>query len=113
ALLFCWMKPLTQPAGWLGLTSLLALAVTAYGAWTRAWFLTAAGQLLLGASVLEFFRQLYGHRDAASPQWFYALAPILTLVSLSLFALKWLDHHAEAKDRVGGEIQSTSLVYRS
>jgi hypothetical protein len=84
AVLFFWLKPHFSAPAWLAFTSALAVAVTLYGYFTRAWFLAGAGQCFLLVSVGEFAWQLYLEPAATKPAWFYTLAPIATL-----FATAW------------------------
>src|ERR1019366_6097672 len=52
--LYFWLNPLVGAPAWLMLTSLLAVGITAYGVFTRVWFLAAFGQIFLLVSGAQF-----------------------------------------------------------
>ena len=78
-MLYFWLKPLSSPADWLTLTSLFAIAMTAYGVLMRLWPLALFGQIFLLISIGEFVLQL-AHQK---PAWHFALALVATLGVLS------------------------------
>jgi hypothetical protein len=103
-----WLHPLVSAPAWLALTSLLAMAVTAYGLLTRVWPLAICGQIFLGVSVCEVLNQL-AH---AKPEWYVPLAPLAVLTGLSLATLNWFAHRPEAPARVRTPLLQVALVYR-
>ncbi|MEN9574002.1 MAG: hypothetical protein RL514_1857 [Verrucomicrobiota bacterium] len=79
ALLYSWLHGHFTEPQWLLVSSALALAVTAYGALTRAWRLAAAGQCFALVATAGFAR----HLQVPHPEWAFALAPIAMLVIVS------------------------------
>ena len=112
ALLYLWLHPQFSAPHWLAFASLLALAITAYGVVTRAWFLAGTAQLLLASSVLEFLRQLYYEPTTPRPEWFLALAPIAVLTALSFATMRGLARAGQTKSELGGQLTVAALVYR-
>ncbi len=110
--LFFWLRLFFDAPGWLGITSLLAVAVTIYGVAMRAWLLAAFGQLFLWISAVEFVRQLYFGGWPSRPGWVYALAPLVTFPLISLGVLKWVERHPPANAEVSRQITGVGLVYR-
>lgn len=104
-----WLQPLISAPAWLALTSLLAVAVTAYGVATRAWPLAICGQIFLLAGAWEFFRQLIGEK----PEWYFPLAPVAALLVLSFATVGWFVRR-QPEDKAGarGPLLQTALVYR-
>jgi hypothetical protein len=83
--LCCWLGPRLEAPAWLVATSLLAVALTAYGVFTRAWFLAACAQFLLAVSAVQFAWQL----SQTKPGWHLALLPIAALGALSFGTVRW------------------------
>jgi len=108
ALVFVWLHPLFGAPAWLALTSLLAVAATIYGVTTRAWPLAACGQIFLAVSAWEFFTQVWTQK----PDWFFPLAPVVVLGTMSLVAVRWLARHAETPGTVAQPLLQVALVYR-
>lgn len=106
--LYFWLGPQTQPATWLILTSLLALALTAYGAFTRSWFLAACGQIFVVISGAQFAWQLVQRR----PHWLMPLAPVAALGLLSYGAVAWFKQKPDASGRVSTPVLQLALLYR-
>jgi uncharacterized membrane protein len=109
AVLFLWLRLHFQPGEWLALTSLLAVAVTAYGVVTRAWLLAGLGQIFLLVSSWEFARQLL----EGKPVWYFALAPIVTVFALALVAALWFSRDEEAESPAREPLLRASVVYRA
>src|SRR5204862_4749684 len=61
---FFWQHPLWEAPAWLAFTSLLAVAITAYGIFTRAWALAASGQIFILVSIGEFLLQMTSKKPA-------------------------------------------------
>ena len=108
AVAIIWLHPLVSAPAWLALTSLLAVAATAYGVATRAWPLAICGQIFLIASAWEFFRQLVEEK----PEWYFPLAPVAALVILSFATVGWFARKPESKAGVRDPLLQTALVYR-
>lgn len=79
ALLYSWLHGHFTEPHWLLVSSALALAVTTYGALTRAWRLAVAGQCFALVAAAGFAR----HLQVPHPEWAFALAPIAMLLIVS------------------------------
>jgi uncharacterized membrane protein len=106
--LYFWLNPLVGAPAWLMLTSLLAIGITAYGVFTRLWFLAAFGQIFLLVSGVQFVWQL----SQAKPQWHFPLAPIAAFVLLSFGAVRWFRHKPDADEQVRTPLLLIALLYR-
>jgi hypothetical protein len=106
--LYVWLSPQVEPPGWLALTSLLAVGLTAYGVITRAWLIAACGQIFIILSGAQFVVQL----AQAEPPWRFPLAPIAALGLLSFSTLQWFRRKPEAGPRVRLPLLQIALVYR-
>jgi hypothetical protein len=106
--LHLWLRSAVPPETWLALSGLLALALTAYGALTRAWLLAAAGQLFVAVTGWEFASQL----SAGAPPWPLPLVPIAALGSLSAATGFWFRHRPETRAQFEGTVSGVSLAYR-
>ncbi len=106
--LYFWLKPLSTPADWLTLTSLLAVAMTAYGVLMRLWPLAIFGQIFLVISAGEFVLQLAHEK----PAWHFPLAPIATLGALSFATVRWFQHSPDVKQPVREPLLQLALIYR-
>ena len=107
-LLYFWLKPLVSPQGWLLLTSVLAIGLTAYGLWTRWWYVSVAAQLFLFVSAFEFVLLLFHAR----PAWYYAVAPIVGFAFLSFWAVQWLHRRTDLQPMVREPVRQSAVVYR-
>lgn len=107
-MLYYWLEPLSGAPEWLVWTSALAVGITAYGVFTRAWLLALSGQIFLAIGVSQYALQLSGQK----PAWYFPLAPILALGFLSGATGNWFRKRPEAKASVRGPLQKTALVYR-
>lgn len=107
-ILYFWLQPLVGAPAWLALTSLLAIGITAYGVFTRAWFLAACAQIFLFVSGAQFVLQLWRKK----PDWYFPLAPILGLGLLSYGAVKWFERRPEASGKVRELLLRFALIYR-
>ncbi|HEX9047416.1 MAG TPA: DUF2339 domain-containing protein, partial [Verrucomicrobiae bacterium] len=108
AVVLVWLHPLVSAPAWLALTSLLAVAATVYGVATRAWPLAACGQIFLGVSAWEFFRQIW----MSKPDWFFPLAPVAVLAALSLATAMWFAARPDKAGTVRKPLLNIALVYR-
>lgn len=108
AVLYLWLQPQSSPQAWLALTSLLAVAVTAYGLITRAWWLAAAGQLLLAAGIVQFAVQL----SNGKPDWWLPLAPVATLAALAAAAVAWTSDAKHQEHPARGPLLQAAVIYR-
>jgi len=106
--LYGWLEPKAELPGWLALTSLLAIAITAYGVFTRAWPLALAGQIFLVVSCVQFVEQL----AQGKPHWPLPLAPIAALALLSFSTANWFQRRPDPSGRVSGPLLQVALVYR-
>jgi hypothetical protein len=107
--IYFWQEPRFTPANWLAVTCLLALVVTGYGVWTRAWWLALCGQIFLAVSIVQFAGQLL---DSNKPEWWLALAPIVTLGLLVAATLKWFEHRKGASSQVRDWLLGLATGYR-
>jgi len=103
-----WLAPKTTVSDWLALTSLLAVAITAYGVFTRAWLLAACGQIFMAVSGVQFALQLAQEK----PAWSLALAPIAALGLLSWATVNWFQRKPDASGRVSSPLLQLAMVYR-
>ncbi len=108
ALLYVWLNQKVEAPTWLALTSLLAVALTAYGVLTRAWWLAAFGQIFLAISSVQFFLQL----AQARPHWPLPLAPVAALALLSFATVKWFQLRPDSSERISEPLLQLALVYR-
>lgn len=106
--LYFWLNRLAGGPVWLALTSALAIALTVYGVFTRAWFLAACAQLFLIASVGQFALQLW-HRK---PEWFFPLAPLAALGFLSLATRTWFQRKPVSGEKAREPLLQLALIYR-
>lgn len=107
-LLFAWLTPKLEPPAWLALTSLLAVGLTAYGVFTRAWFLAIGAQFFVAVSGAQFTWQV----SQARPGWLVALAPIAALGVLSYATVKWFQVKPGGGQRVRGPLLVIAQCYR-
>lgn len=84
------------------MSSALALAVTTYGALTRAWRLAAAGQCFALVAAAGFAQ----HLQVPHPEWAFALAPIAMLLIVSA-ATHWA---TVRRTELTGELRATLQV---
>ncbi|MCU0783481.1 MAG: DUF2339 domain-containing protein, partial [Verrucomicrobia bacterium] len=103
-----WLGRACSGETWLALSSLLAVAVTAYAAATRAWWLAASAQLFLLPGAWLFLRQL---SQGGGPR-FAALAPIAALGLLSMAAVRWFAQKPAADPRVRNPLLGLAMAYR-
>jgi hypothetical protein len=108
ALVYVWLEPQNSPPTWLALTSLLAVAVTAYGVFTRNWPLAICGQIFLVVSAGQYVWQLLH----AKPGWQFALAPIVAIGVLSFSTWFWFARKPESKPQVRDPLLQLAMVYR-
>ncbi len=108
ALACVWLAPQNSPPGWLMLTSLLAVAATAYGVFTRNWPLAICGQIFLVVSAGQFASQLFG----AKPEGHFTLAPIAALGLLSFATWFWFARKADSKPEVRDPLLQLAMLYR-
>ena len=106
--LYCWLAPTQSAPMWLWTTSLIALGLTVYGVFTRAWFVAAFGQFFMAVSVAQFGLQLWGSK----PPGQFALAPIAALGLLSFGTVQWFRRVATSDTRVREPLLEAALIYR-
>lgn len=107
-LLYFWFVALVGAPSWLVLTSLLALGLTAYGVWTRQWFIAIAAQIFILVSGGQFVWQLV----QTKPAWHFPLAPIAALALLSGCTVLWFQRHPQTDQRVRSPLLNLAVVYR-
>jgi hypothetical protein len=105
---FLWLMPHFTGPEWIAITCLLAVSLTVYGALTRFWLLVAAAQLLLLTSGLEFGSLLW----EGKPEWYFSLAPIVSLGLLSFSTVKWLEARSETPSQFGRPVLQIARGYR-
>jgi len=106
--LYFWLNPLAGAPAWLMLTSFLAVGLTAYGVFTRLWFLAAFGQIFLLVSGAQFVWQL----SQTKPEWHFPLAPIAAFVLLSFGTVRWFQRESDASEQVRTPLLQIALLYR-
>ncbi|HOX59318.1 MAG TPA: DUF2339 domain-containing protein [Candidatus Paceibacterota bacterium] len=106
--LYGWLEPKIGAPAWLAVTSLLAVALTAYGVFTRAWLLAACAQIFMLVSGVQFALQL----SEAKPAWALALLPIAALGLLSYGTTNWFARKPDPAGRVSQPLLQIALVYR-
>jgi uncharacterized membrane protein len=107
-LLYFWLEPRFDAPAWLAFTSLLAILLTAYAAFSRFWFIAATGQVFLAVSIWQFGRQFL----EGKPEWYLPLAPIVALGLLSFSAIQWFKRKPEAKAELREPLLQIGQVYR-
>jgi uncharacterized membrane protein len=105
---YAFLKPYFFPNAWLAMTSACAVGILIYAIATRAWLLAAASQFFLVLSVNEFILQV----GAGKPAWYFALAPIATLLLVSFSVSAWLASRMENHPEVRTSILRTACLYR-
>ena len=107
-LLYGWLGPRSDSPSWLAVASLLAVGITAYGVFTRAWLLAACGQIFMLVSSVQFVLQLW----QGKPHWHWPLAPIAALALLSFGTIKWFERKPDASGRVSQPLLQIAMLYR-
>ena len=105
---YSWLEPRVGAPVWLALASLLAVGITAYGVFTRAWLLAVCGQIFLLISAGQFAVQLFQNK----PEWYFPLAPIAALGLFSASTVGWFQRDAQAKETVRQPLLQIALLYR-
>ncbi len=103
-----WLRPDFTAEGWIAITSLLALVVTAYGVKTRLWPLAACAQIFLLVSGWQFVAQLFNTK----PEWYFPLAPIAVLSTLSFATWNWFARHPENNSASRATLLRLAQLYR-
>jgi hypothetical protein len=106
--IYGWLMPTMNAGPWLAVTSLLAVGITAYGIFTRAWLLAACGQIFMVLSAVQFALQLAQNK----PAWTLALVPMAALAFLSWSTITWFRRTPDASGRVSQPLLQIALVYR-
>ena len=105
---YVWLSAQVQAPAWLAVTSLLAIGLTAYGVFTRAWWLAIFGQIFLAVSAAQFAWQLAQNK----PDWPLALAPMVALGLLSFGTVMWFKRKPDANGRVSAPLLQLAMLYR-
>lgn len=105
--LLFWLHPFFGGGSWLVMTSLLAVAVTAYGVATRFWILAITGQLALVVSGYKFVNRI----AQTAPPWHYALAPMVALLALATATTIWLARKP-AEPQLNSQLIQAAGLYR-
>jgi len=103
-----WLGPKFTSEGWITITSLLAVGITAYAVRTRLWPLAVSAQLSLLVSCWQFTAQLVGSK----PAWYFPLAPIAALAALSLATWNWFARHPENQSVARPNLLKLAQLYR-
>jgi len=106
--LWSWLAPKTGLPAWLAITSLLAVAVTAYGVFTRAWLLAVCGQIFMLISGVQFVLQL----SQQKPDWPLALVPMAALGIFSYGTMRWFQQKPDPTNRVSQPLLHIAMLYR-
>lgn len=107
-ILYLWWSEKVQAPEWLVLSGGLALALTAYGIFTKAWYVAACGQIFVLVSALQFVLQL----ARSKPEWSFALAPLAVLGILSWATVRWFERRPGAEARIREPLLEIARVYR-
>ncbi len=87
--LFGWLQPLFAGPEWLLVSGGLAMAVAAYGTFTRLWTLAVFGQMFCLVCVVEFARQLFFRSESSGlPPGGYAFGPVVVLLIMARLGAK-------------------------
>jgi hypothetical protein len=105
---YVWLSPKFGHPAWLALLSLLAVGLTAYGVWTRLWWLAGFSQAYVLVSGGYFVWLL----QDGSAGWAAPLAPIAALGLLSFSTVQWFKAKPDATGRVSTPLLQTALCYR-
>jgi uncharacterized membrane protein len=106
--LYLWLHPRFTTGSWLVVTSGLAIALTAYGVVTRAWFVAMSGQIFLVVSTVIWISLL----AEGKPAWQLTLAPILTFGLLSFSTVTWFVFKRKTESRARQPLLQAALAYR-
>ena len=107
-MLYFWLNPKFSGSGWLAMTSLLAVGLTAYGVLTRAWMIAAFGQLFVVVSAIQFGAQVLQARAA----WYFPLAPMVALGLLSGASVQWFRQRPGSDAQVREPLLQVARLYR-
>jgi uncharacterized membrane protein len=107
-ILFFWLSPKFGGSAWLGISSLIAVVITAYAAMTRVWMLAATGQFFAVIAVVECTRQMLSDH----PAWHLALAPVALLWVLALAAFYWFEFNPESPESVRTPLLGAAAAYQ-
>jgi hypothetical protein len=108
ALVYVWLEQQNSAPTWLALTSLLAVAVTAYGVFTRNWPLAICGQVFMVVSAGQYAWQLLHSK----PGWHVALAPMAALGALSFSTWLWFARKPDSRAQVRDPLLQLAMIYR-
>ncbi len=108
AVLYFWLSAQINAPAWLAVTSLLAVGLTTYGVFTRAWWLAIFGQIFLVVSGVQFAWQLVQNK----PDWPLALAPIVVFLALSLATVTWFRQRPDSDWQVSEPLLQIARLYR-
>lgn len=106
--LYVWFDGKLARPHWLAAGSLLAIGMTAYGVFTRAWFMAAFAQSFLLLAAGHFAFQLW----SGKPGWHLPLAPAAALLFFSLAAVKWFERKPDSTGRIAPPILGLAMLYR-
>ncbi len=105
---YFWLEPKYDSAPWIAVTALLAVGITAYGVFTRAWWLALSGQIFMALSSAQFGYQL----ATGKPPWALMLVPLAALTLLSLSAIQWFRLNSDANAAVKQPLLRVAMGYR-
>lgn len=108
ALLNSWLRERFTEPELMVTVSALALAVTAYGAITRAWRLSAAAQFFTLAAGVAFAR----HLQMPHPGWGYALAPIGAFLVLAMAVQRGVARRPDLSEELASTLRAGGEAYR-
>lgn len=103
-----WLNPKFAPSTWITVSAILGLAFTAYGVFTRAWFIAGVGQAFHLISGWSFLAGVL----SGKPEWYLTLAPIGVLSLLSYAAVRWFQLKPDATGRVSEPLLQLAKLYR-
>jgi hypothetical protein len=96
---------------WLILTSALAIGLTVYGTFTRAWFVAGAAQIFLLASSVEFLREIWFASGRSGTSDLQSLVPITAFLALAWYGRKVLVGRSRAPDEAREALQVVTTLY--
>ncbi len=106
--LYFWLHKNASDSQWLALTAVLAVGTTAYGVFTRSWWLAAAGQIFMFISAGIFVLQMADQQ----PPLLLPLVPIAALGMLAIGTTTWFARHPDNDSQARAPLLMLAQLYR-